>query len=134
MDRWVLVKFKKDWADEFDCNGFKVMPLSEWEEMKFCAQYCISYPRESYFGTNEHHEFEHFPEWIQSMKVEEITYDEVVFLRRMFPEVKDSWREYGMFPDIVDGNMEDEFYEKDGSFVGIEKAKEIMKERKSPDK
>ena len=134
MEKWVLVKFKKDWADEFDCIGFKVMPKDKWDEMYFCACYCVSYPREHYFGTNEFHEFDHFSSWIQSMEVHELTYDEVIFLRRMFPEVEDDWKEYGVFPDIVDGNMEDEFYEEDGSFVGIEKAKEIMKERKSPDK
>jgi len=45
----VLVKFQKDWADEFDVYGFKIFDsLAEWE-----ATADAGADSEYYFGTNE---------------------------------------------------------------------------------
>lgn len=45
----VLVKFEKDWSDEFDVSGFKIYnSLADWQEVS------ASLDEHSYwFGTNE---------------------------------------------------------------------------------
>ena len=126
MDKWVLVAFNGNWADEFDLYGFKIMTKERWSEMYFCAQHCLQYPKSLGFGTNQEIEFEHWPSWIQSLTVREITYAEVLFFKRMFPkELAAEYHSYGPWPDIVDGNMEDEFYQEDGGFVGVVEAEKI---------
>lgn len=46
----LLVKFEKNWADEFDCRGFAIMSQRDFDEMM--ANMPLQH--EVYFGTNEY--------------------------------------------------------------------------------
>ena len=128
MEKWLLIKFEKNWADEFDCQGLTIITEKEWELHKFKAKYCVTYPIESFFGTNEGWEYKSFSEYIKSFKVEVITDDQALFINKLF-DLNGFFRGYGIIVDIDEGNMDDEFFTKDGDFIGIEAAKNIIKDR-----
>lgn len=125
MDKWLLIKQKSNWADEFDTAGFTIMTQEEWDLYVYQAMNCLQYPKESYVGTNQEIEIDNCYDYMRSFTVEEILYEEVLFLRRMFKGHSDLdgfYHSYGMMQEIVDGCMEEEFCGEHG-FIGIEHAK-----------
>lgn len=82
----VLVKFRKDWADEFDVYGYAIYPFKEaWEEISESLD-GLDY----YFGTNEGWEEGDFSE--DDFEVMEISDEEAETLKKLFGQ---SW---GNFP------------------------------------
>lgn len=83
----VLVKFEKDWADEFDVRGFAVYDKEEWEkdlaEFKECTEF-----GGAWFGTNEGWEGSEIlgnkEDWVRSWEVTEISDDEAAVLGKFF--------------------------------------------------
>ena len=91
----VLVKFSRDWADEFDVEGFAIFTKKEWEDAveKFESEkYHVSY----FFGTNEGWEDEIDSDWLDNYNVTEITDEEYTIIENLFGV------EYGVFPNLLD--------------------------------
>jgi len=99
----VLVKFRKDWADEFDVYGFAVYEKEVWEkELKtfFNANGWSGF----YFGTNEGYDpddytKEHFAE---GYTICDITDEEAEVLERFFKRKFDKLTTYGIFPHPIE--------------------------------
>ena len=88
-----LVKFQKDWADEFYTFGFCVFADEEWNAYQALASdlQTVSF----IFGTNEGWEDWPTDELLSDMRVEEITHQEAVTIMKFFGSGA-----YGIFPDM----------------------------------
>ncbi len=99
----VLVKFDADWADEFNCYGFSIMPETVWKKYKEDLKK-LEWPQERYFGTNESFNWETRDEHLKDFKVKKISEKESEGLAKLFglkPNSKESYlREYGQFCTI----------------------------------
>lgn len=88
----LLVTLNKDWADEFDVHGFKLMDPLEYDKLLAWAENATWY-----FGTNEGFEDEDLRPYF---KAEPVSEEEIAVLCKLFPELQ---REYspsvGQFPD-----------------------------------
>jgi hypothetical protein len=117
MDKYVLLIFDRDWADEFQTSGFNVMSEAKWEVFKKQAKevfdsqeetkvrdysppfdennpikYKILKPSvEYYFGTNQSHEWATYEDWLKDIKVMPITHALAMTLRSTFKP----WMRYG---------------------------------------
>lgn len=82
----LLVEFSKDWADEFDCNGFKIYPnQAAWDRAT------AKLPElEYFFGTNEGWDEGEIDE--DDFKVTEITDEEAAVIEKRLGTT------YGIFP------------------------------------
>ena len=49
----VLVKFDRDWGDEFDVENFEVVENTTVEELKATIKEALNFEEEYYFGSNE---------------------------------------------------------------------------------
>jgi hypothetical protein len=103
---YVLVKFKKDYADEFDVTGVMVVSKETWEKEleKFKT---AKYPFEKYFGTNEYLEFDSFKDAMRSFKVYDLTQEEYEILKKFFHEYSDIIQ-FGFIPEPP---FQDELYD-----------------------
>lgn len=91
----LLVKFEKNYADEFDVYGFKIFDKEEWdilfEEIK------NSDKKTSYncsFGTNEGWEDEPISDFVHDFETKELEDKEAFRCIEIFGV------EYGWFPDL----------------------------------
>lgn len=66
-----LIKFKKDWADEFDVHGIRVLSNEQWNKLKEAIEN-VKYPLEIYFGTNEDFVFTNSQDTLRELNVTEI--------------------------------------------------------------
>lgn len=92
-----LVLFSKDWADEFNCDGFKVMSDDEWERYKTRAETAHSFQYN--FGTNEGWEddYDTPADVLQyDITAKDITIDEAAVIEKLFGKLPYG---YGIFPD-----------------------------------
>lgn len=82
----VLVKVSADYADEFQCEEFKVFTQEEFN--KFIEYYKNYFDEnneaEIYFGTNEFLIFESFTEFYDCLSVSEITDEEASVIQKLF--------------------------------------------------
>lgn len=53
-----LVKFSRDWADEFEAEGFGILSDEEWEEFVKVVKENPNAETSFWFGTNEGWEYE----------------------------------------------------------------------------
>jgi hypothetical protein len=82
----ILVKFSKDWADEFDVKGFKLFDsMDDWR-----AHYDGITSGEYYFGTNEGWDGSEFSE--KDFLVEAIPLEAAAVIKEAFAS------EWGHFP------------------------------------
>lgn len=72
-----LLKFEKDWADEFDVYGLRILSDIEWRDFQEAIKR-IKYPIELYFGTNEALIFESEKVVLQSLAISELGYEEEI--------------------------------------------------------
>lgn len=88
-----LIKFERNWADEFDVSGFVALPEQEWEEYKIKFREIVRNSKfEYYFGTNQSIEWNGTDEYLNDFKVSEISSDEYNFLLKNFSRVQfDDW-------------------------------------------
>lgn len=91
-----LVKFTRDWADEFDIDGFVVLDAEGAERLKEH----FSQPRTVWFGTNEGWDDEVL---IDSFTFVEITDEEAVVINRLFPGSY-----FGFIPEFYNDDEYDE--------------------------
>ena len=83
-----MVKYTKDYADEFDCEGFGVYPKKDWD--KTCKKTEIAFEDchnvEVPFGTNEGLTFSSYDDWFDSLEVIEIEEEDAKKLIKLFGE------------------------------------------------
>ena len=109
----VLVIYKDNWADEFDIEGFRMMQVEDWEDMKSAAReifvrvekrntekrkeynrkklekpdeyhYFDEEEEEFYFGTNEAIHYSSYKDWLDAYIVKEITDEKAKELEELF--------------------------------------------------
>ena len=68
----MLVKFQKDYADEFDVFGYRVMTNTELKEYLDKAEKA-NYPVEIGFGSNETLDFHDFNDLVDSLEITDIS-------------------------------------------------------------
>ncbi len=83
-----LVKESADYADEFNCEGFKVM---QGESKKEIVQSLIDcrdgdFPMSCSFGTNEELHFENREEFEEALDIQKITDEDLKTLKKLFPD------------------------------------------------
>jgi hypothetical protein len=83
MKQYVLVQGSADYADEFDCEFFRVEEKEKWEKFQEMVEKYFS-PFSIYFGTNEDLEFDSYKDWIRCLVVSDISESEYSFLREKF--------------------------------------------------
>lgn len=91
--KYLLIKFQKDYADEFDVYGFLACHEKEWlHHLEYAKNYFIEQAKEGYdsvnvcFGTNEEFEYQDIKEYISSYEITEITEEEFNILNKLFPK------------------------------------------------
>lgn len=76
MDKYLLIKYNGDWADEFDVDLLWVTTEEEFEQWKKeLSTKDIDEYVEIYFGTNEFISFSSYEEIIENIEVSEISED-----------------------------------------------------------
>lgn len=79
----ILIKFEKDWADEFDVYGIRVISNERWKHLQEAIKR-IEYPQSFCFGTNEELIFETPQETLRELKITEISEDEESIFKKHF--------------------------------------------------
>jgi hypothetical protein len=87
----LLVKYKGDWADELEVEGFWVTTKEEYEE--WLIEIKNSFPYTYYIGTNEEIEYESLDSLQYDLSVKEITQEQFDNLKVVFGG------SFGFFPD-----------------------------------
>jgi hypothetical protein len=104
--KYYLVKFHRNWADEFDCDGFSVITEEEKTNTEKLVSHDLIKDRDVNFsfGTNEGWEgdFTFSKLWKDVLKFEEISEDEYNTIRKLFLPKTSYKRSYGIFPEIPD--------------------------------
>jgi len=82
----ILLKYKDDWADEMDINGFLIVDKETYDKyMKLLKEWPNPYrPIEVYVGTNESVEFYNLRDFKDRVKKREISDEEAAFLTDIF--------------------------------------------------
>ena len=88
MAKYIIAKYNKCYADEFDCEGFGIYTKKDWE--KICKKTEAAFEKcnhvEVSFGTNEGLDFSSYDEWFDSFDITEIEEDEANKLIKIFGE------------------------------------------------
>lgn len=104
----VVVKFSRNWADEFDMKGARLFTKQDWDE------YVIAVEGRSYidcsFGTNEGWEDETPKDWLRSFTVVEVTEEDAEAFKRIFPINYYKVHGTGYFPSKPQPHEDDEFF------------------------
>ena len=89
----LLIKLHRNWADEFDVEGFVVMDTPQWEAHKVMAkaQFEEKGYIERYFGTNEALEFSSFKDYMDAFAVLELSMEEYEVFKKFFLVKGYSW-------------------------------------------
>lgn len=98
---YLLVIFDENWADEFDCEGFKVIKKDLWmehlQEIKFHFDEDGS-KLKCGFGTNEWLEFESFDQYKKAFKTKELTDEQAKDICELFDlDIESSYETFGIF-------------------------------------
>lgn len=95
---YVLIKFEKDYADEFDVHGIMILPVERWQKQLELFEKA-EYPFTRGFGTNEELEFNSFKDVQRAFKVQPVTEQEYEVFNKFFgPAFKNSMS-FGFIPD-----------------------------------
>ena len=90
-----LVKFDKDWADEFSVYGFAIFEKLKWDnlydKLKKNKKKKVSFG----FGTNEGWDEESIGGFLDDIKIVPITNEEKTVITKLFGK-----GDYGVFPDF----------------------------------
>jgi hypothetical protein len=84
---YLLIKYKKDYADEFDVKGFMVSNEDDWNKhLSDVKRYFDLNPHtvERYFGSNEFVVYNDFEEYKRSFEIVNITSEEAETLNKLF--------------------------------------------------
>lgn len=93
MHQHLLISIDRDWADEFNVEGFIVMTDSEWEDHKQLAQKLFEEKGsvELYFGTNEFLDYSSYDEYVGAFEVTELSTEQLDVLKSLFTIKGYSW-------------------------------------------
>lgn len=82
-DKFILVKFSANHADEFDIEGLQVFKKSEWEERVESLREVQDELNDGIFLSfgNEEMEFNDLEEFLEAHEVKEITQEQFDFMR-----------------------------------------------------
>jgi len=82
----LLVKYSGDWADEFQCEEFCIIPnRAKYDAWIAAVKSNIDNGQnEFYFGTNEFHTFEDIDDLTRDLEVTEITDEEAAVFNKYF--------------------------------------------------
>ena len=94
-EKKLLVKFKDNWSDEFDVEGFKLFTGLEWKEFKEKIESESHFPAKGFFGTNDFLEFVDAKDYFEHFEITEISDYYYQILQNFFP------KGYGLFIDEV---------------------------------
>jgi hypothetical protein len=72
MSEFKVVKFKTDYADEFDVEGVRIFTNKQWKEWQEGMKADLEFPYEWYFGSNEVIEFNSWVDFISKFEVDDI--------------------------------------------------------------
>ena len=92
---YLLIKFEKNYADEFDVYGTRIMTNTEWADYLNEAMK-DTYPKEIYFGSNEQIEFDNYQDVVNSLTVELLSGEQAQTIQDKLGD------EYGWFPHFGD--------------------------------
>jgi len=94
-EKKLLVKFKDNWSDEFDVEGFKLFTGLEWKEFKEKIESESHFPAKGFFGTNDFLEYVDIKDYFEHFEILVILQHEYETIQKLFP------KGYGLFIDEV---------------------------------
>jgi hypothetical protein len=107
---WVLIKFERNWADEFDVKGFRVVSKEDWKDWH--AKLKVRTGLRFCFGTNEGWEEDDWDAnetWENNFKATYITDEQYEVLKALFTDYSGQIK-HGIIPnfrDLLDSRDED---------------------------
>lgn len=94
---YVLVKYHRNYSDEFDCEGFGLFKRAKWDDI--CdltkSNFDENGGQSTSFGTNEELEFSNYHDWIRSFDVCEVSQQQADVIFDLFSNGASSYIEYG---------------------------------------
>ena len=92
--KYKLVQFSDNWADEMDIEGFVIITDKQWKDFKtkvkgFKKELCIA------FGSNESNDYNNGEDLLTKINVKNITEDEANILKKLFGKSYDYLVAYG---------------------------------------
>ncbi len=115
MTKHYVLKFDRDWADEFSVYGFEIITEQQKEDLHDLVAEHGDIVGSFSFGTNEFWE-DKISDLFKSFEFVEITLDQKEALEAVFPELKSEYsfmRQFGYVPDIVEYLIENEIIDED---------------------
>lgn len=91
---YYLIKFDKDWADEFNVYGFQIFEQVEWDKLYKKLKKNKNKEVSFNFGTNEGWDEEPIQSFLDDIEIIEITEDEKNIIEKLMGD------EFGVFPDF----------------------------------
>lgn len=105
-ERYVLLKFCRDWADEMSAEGFRVVPESEWDRIRSLdPETLYTY----YFGTNEGWDDETVLSYLECIDATLLSQQELSVLSSLFTVRGDI--EFGQIPSFDPEDLEYDDYD-----------------------
>jgi hypothetical protein len=94
--KYLLVKYSDNWADEIDVEGFHLFTAQEWEAYQAAIKEFFNSNDELCFGigTNEEIEYSDAEEYLDTLRANYISEQQYNVLKDLFP------RGFGFFPDV----------------------------------
>lgn len=106
---YYLVKFSKDWADEFDVHGFAVFEKEEWDKIAQEMEEKKNKPAGNVgFGTNEGWEDETVGDYIRNFKATEVSEKERNVLVKLFDLKRGGYGHFPCIGTILSGGEDDD--------------------------
>lgn len=94
MNNYIFLSFSKNYADEFDTNGFRIVSFKRWDEYRKALRgHEDSF--ELYFGSNQYLEFNSGQDLLNKVKAVPISNSEKLTFE------KTTGLSFGWFPDEV---------------------------------
>lgn len=116
---YLLIKYRDNWADEIDVEGFVVVKKSDWEALlnKMQAFFSARISWEFGIGTNEEIYYSTFKEWEKTLKYTELSEVEFIIISKVFNAVGNGKSyitpeillEHGFFPWPCEEEFDGEF-------------------------
>jgi hypothetical protein len=112
--KYFLLTFSRNWADEFDVDGFKIVSEDEKAHLHELIAEHGNHEAHFWFGTNEGWEGDTLGDMFSSFKFTEITLEEKAVLEKLFPDLASSYsfmRSFGVVPDLIGYALENDIIE-----------------------
>ena len=92
---YYLVKFNKDWGDEFNVSGFSIYEKTIWNDLYEKLNNNKDKEVSFYFGNNEGWDDEYIGNFLKNIEITPITAEEKYVIGTLFGS-----SDYGTFPDF----------------------------------